>query len=181
MKISFCTADIPGRSFFDYCNTAREYGFDGFEISDPITERRHHSDSIFRDDMTQDCRRKLRNRRLSIPALSCPVPVDDPALLSETLVKYIDCANQAGVDTIIVRISGTDENAYRDKLEKMLAEAEKRAVSVLIETSGPLCRTETAVGVVRGFSSTALGVSWNVMETFFRGGETAETSVKTLG
>ncbi|MBQ7604313.1 MAG: AMP-binding protein [Clostridia bacterium] len=181
MKISFCTADIPGRSFADYCNTAREYGFDGFEISDPAAERRSHPDSIFREDRQQDCRRKLRNRRLTVSALSCPLPVDDPSVSSETLVRYVEFASQAGVDHVIIKLDGTSGSKYREKISRMLSEAEKNGITVLMETSGRLCRTETAVEEVRGFSSAALGVCWNVRETFFRGCETAETSVKTLG
>lgn len=51
----------------------------------------------------------------------------------------------------------------------------------MLETCGALAHTERALEVINRFATAALGTAWNIRETFFCGGETADETIRTLG
>ncbi len=182
MKIVFSTKNVKRASFLDACRYAYDYGFDGFEIYDAVNERKTHHDSILRRDRAADARRKLVNRNLSVSALHYPCVLESDDATAETLTKYVDMAAGAGVAYVIVRIEKeTSFEVLGEKMETALRRAERSDVGILLETVGYLANTENIIGIINHFSSAALGVSWNVRGTYFGAGETAETTIKTLG
>ncbi len=182
MKIVFSTKNVNRASFLDICRYAYDYGFEGFEIHDAIKERGQHHDSILRRDRTSDAKRKLINRKLSVPALRMPYPVESAETTSEILVKYVDMAANAGISNIIVRVEEeTSFDILNEKLADAVKAAEKSDVGILFETVGFLSDTENVIKIINHFSSAAIGASWNVRGTYFGAGETAETTIKTLG
>ncbi len=182
MKIVFSTKNVNRPSFLDTCRFAYDYGFSGFEIYDAIKERTAHNDSILRRDHTADSKRKLINRNLSISALTYPVPLNSTSADSETLVKYIDMASNAGVENVIVRIEEkTEFDVLKIKLSDAIKRAERSDVKILLETVGYLANTEKVIEIINFFSSSAIGASWNVRGTYFGEGENAETTIKSLG
>ncbi|MBR1938825.1 MAG: AMP-binding protein, partial [Spirochaetales bacterium] len=68
-----------------------------------------------------------------------------------------------------------------EKFSPAIDKAEKKNIEILFETSGPLAKTSELLEIINVFASAAIGASWNVRETFFFGGESAETTIKTLG
>ncbi len=182
MNIVFSTKNVKRSSFLDICRYAYDYGFSGFEIYDAINERIYHTDSILRRDRIADAKRKLINRGLSVSALSYPYPIESDEANAETIVKYVDMAANAGVTDIIVR---NEEKVSFDVLDAKLGEAVKRAenadVRILFETIGYLANTENIIEIINHFSSAAIGASWNVRGTYFSAGESAETTIKSLG
>ncbi len=182
MKIVFSTKFVTRPSFLDLCRYAYDYGFKGFEIYDAIDERAKHHDSILRRDRVADAKRKLVNRGLAVSALSFPYSMETDEAKSETLVKYVDMAASAGVENIIIRI---EEQLPFEVLKEKLAPAIKRAensdVGILLETVGYLSYTENVIDIINYFSSAVIGASWNVRGTYFGAGETAETTIKSLG
>jgi len=182
MKIVFSTKYVNRPSFLELCRYAYDYGFAGFEIYDAIKERSQHHDSVLRRDRTADAKRKLVNRNLSISALSYPFPVDGDEATAETVIKYVDMAANAGIANIIVRIEKECSNEIlAQKLGGAIKRAENADVGILLETIGYLSDTENVIDIINFFSSAALGASWNVRGTYFGAGETAETTIKTLG
>ena len=182
MKIVFSTKNVSRPSFLDTCQYAYDYGFAGFEIYDAIKDRSVHHDSILRRDRTADSKRKLINRNLSISALRYPYSLETDDATADALLKYVDMAANAGVEYIIVRVEQeTSFDVLKDKLSKAIARAENADVVILLETAGYLANTENIIEIINFFSSAVIGVSWNVRETYFRAGETAETTIKTLG
>jgi len=182
MKIVFSTKHVRRASFLDTCRYAYDYGFDGFEIYDAIDERASHHDSILRRDRTADAKRKLINRSLSVSALSYPCALDTDEACADTLVKYVDMAAGAGIANVIVRVENEMSfDTLRERLDPALRRAEGSDVQILLETIGYLSNTEHIIDIINFFSSAALGVSWNVRGTYFGAGETAETTIKTLG
>ena len=182
MKIVFSTKYVKRPSFLDTCRYAHDYGFDGFEIYDAIAERSRQHDSILRRDRIADAKRKLVNRNLSVSALSYPCPLDSAEASPEALVKYVDMALSAGVDNVIVRVeSEVSLDRLREQLDPAIRRAEGTDVQILLETIGWLSHTEHIIDVINFFSSAVIGVSWNVRGTYFGAGETAETTIKTLG
>ncbi|MBR6594906.1 MAG: AMP-binding protein [Clostridia bacterium] len=182
MKIVFSTKYVNRSSFLDICRYAYDYGFKGFEIYDAIKERSQHHDSILRRDRVADAKRKLINRGLAVSALSYPCPIDSEEATAEAVLKYVEMAASAGVTNIIVRMENKmDYEALGSKLGAAVKRAEDTEVGILLETVGYLADTENVIDVINFFSSAAIGVSWNVRGTYFGAGETAETTIKTLG
>ncbi len=181
MKIVFSTKNVSRSSFLELCRYAYDYGFAGFEIYDALSERSAHHDSVLRRDRAADSKRKLINRGLAVSALRCPESVSDEAVTSESLVKYVDMAASAGIAYVIVKTEETDPEGLYSKLLPAVKKAEASGVEILFETVGYLANTEKVLDIINLFSSAAIGVSWNVRGTTFVAGETAETTIKTLG
>ncbi len=182
MKIVFSTKHVSRASFLDTCRYAYDYGFSGFEIYDALKERFQHHDSVLRRDRVADSKRKLFNRDLAVSALHYPVSLDNGEASSDVLVKYVDMAASSGVEDVIVRIEReVSRDILNEKLESAIKCAEKSGVRILFETVGYLANTENIIELINYFSSAAIGVSWNVRGTYFYAGETAETTIKTLG
>ena len=182
MKIVFSTKNVSRASFLDTCRYAYDYGFEGFEIYDAISERSAHYDSILRRDRIADAKRKLVNRNLAVSALRMPEPIESDATTAELVLKYVEMAATSGIDNVIVR---AEKKISYDTLDKKLAEAIRRAesadVNILFETVGHLANTENVVSIINHFASAVIGASWNVRGTYFDAGETAEATIKTLG
>ena len=182
MKIVFSTKNVNRASFLDTCRYAYDYGFTGFEIYDAVKERSAHHDSILRRDRVADAKRKLLNRGLSVSALRYPIALNTAEASAEVLVKYVEMAASAGVENVIVRV---EEQMPFEKLREVLgaaiARAEKADVMILLETVGYLADTEHVIEMINYFSSAAIGAAWNVRGTYFGAGQTAETTIKTLG
>jgi len=182
MKIVFSTKNVNRATFLDMCRYAYDYGFSGFEIYDALSERRSHHDSILRRDRVSDSRRKLINRGLTIPALRMPYSVDSDDVTSEFALKYVEIAANAGIDNVILRIDAeVPFDVLSGKLSTAIKRAEECDISILFETCGYLADTGRVVELINFFSSAAVGASWNVRGTCFGAGETAETTIKTLG
>ncbi len=182
MKIAFSTKNVSRPTFLDSCRYAYDYGFDGFEIYDAIKERSEHHDSILRRDRIADAKRKLVNRSLSISALRLPYPIEKEETTSEIIQKYIDMAAISGISNVIVSIEEkVSFDLLDNKLTAAIKHAEKADVNILFETIGYLSDTENVIGIINHFASAVIGASWNVRGTYFSAGETAESTIKTLG
>ncbi len=182
MKIVFSTKNVTRSSFLDLCRYAYDYGFDGFEIHDAIKERSQHHDSILRRDRVADAKRKLINRNLTVPAVSCPFSADSQEATADIYLKYVEMAINSGIANVIIRVEKeTPNEVLKEKLEKAVIRAQKADIGILLETTGYLANTENVIDIINFFSSSAIGVAWNVRGTYFGAGETAETTIKTLG
>ncbi len=182
MKLIFSTKNVNRPSFLDTCRYAYDYGYAGFEIYDAVAERKQHYDSILRSDRNADAKRKLFNRGLAVSALRYPYAVESEQATEEALVKYVDMARNAGVERVIVRImEKTDTAVLASKLMAAIRRAEAADVQILFETAGYLAETENVIDLINFFSSAAIGVAWNTRETYFNAGESADTTIKTLG
>ena len=182
MKLTFSTKNVNRQSFLDLCQYAYDYGFSGFEIYDAINERKQHYDSVLRSDRVADAKRKLLNRSLSVSALIYPYAIDSAEATGDEILKYVTMADQAGIERVIVRIDNRTENSVlAEKLSAAIKRAESADIEILLATSGYLANTENVIEIINFFSSAAVGASWNVRETYFGAGETAETTIKNLG
>ena len=181
MKLAFSTENVKRPSFLEVCRFAYDYGYSGFEIYDIYSERKHHPDSIFRSGKTSDAKRKLNNRNLSIAAACYPEAIDSAIVNAEELRKYIDLARNAGIDKVIFKVNECDTDKIYSLLLPAVRLAERTDTELLLETSGALCDTSKITEIIKRFASAAIGVSWNIRETYFTAGETAENTIKQLG
>ena len=182
MKLCYSTENVKCQSFLACCRLAYDYNFDGFEISDAAFERRQHSDSILRAELAPDARRKLINRRLEVSALTCPEPLESEDVTEMTLLHYVDMAKNAGIERVILRLeTETDPAAIEGKLALAIKQAERAGIEILFETTGFLAHTQNAVDLIKYFSSTCLGVAWNVRASYFDAAESASDGIRILG
>ena len=179
MKLAFSTRDVAAQSFLELCNTANEYGFAGFEIYDAVSEKSLHKDSVLRNMSSSDAKRKLRNRNISVPALTYPYALDADAT---GISAYVEMAASAAIPYVIIRIENEpDMMRLEEALRPAITKAEGYDVTILLETAGYLANTQQMIGIFKHFATGALGAAWNIRETYFRAGESAEKTIQTLG
>ena len=179
MKLSFSTRHVGADSFVALCDKTAQYGFQGFEVYDAAREKKAHTDSIFHSYLTPGAKRKLVNRHISLCALTWPQPITsatDPA----ALVGYVELAATAGAENVILSMDPVPENIAAI-LSPAAIRAQELGVMVLLETAGALSSTKTALEIIAQVGSAAMGVCWNIRQTYFQGKELADTSIQTLG
>ena len=182
MKLTFSTKNVNRASFLEMCRFAYDYGYSGFEIFDAKSERRSHSDSVLRNENLSDAKRKLNNRNLKVSALTYPYSLDSQKADSGELSTYIDMARAAGIETVIVRIDNEPDMAELSLvLMPAIKKAESADVEILFETIGYLADTKNIIDIINFFANGVLGAAWNIRSTFFYAGESAETTIKSLG
>ena len=182
MKITFSTKHVSRASFLDTCKFAYDYGYAGFEIYDAVKERKQHHDSILRNDRVPDSKRKLVNRNLAVSALVYPYSIETEEATADEILKYVEMARSSGIERIILLNEvKTSNEVLSEKLSRAIKLAEEADIQILFETAGYLAETENVIDIINFFSSAVIGASWNMRETYFKAGESAETTIKSLG
>ena len=181
MKFAFSDKFTKQPSFLSLCNFAEKYGYDGIEISNVEKEKNEHSDSIFRSSVTADAKRKLVNRRLSIPVLSYPFAINDNVDV-DSLIKYFEYAGIVSAIGVVLQFESLpSDNKIKEILCSAIQKAEENGTALLLETSGPLANTEKVLEIINQLGSASVKVCWNVRETFFSAKESADQTIQTLG
>ena len=181
MKLVFSTKHVCAQSFLSLCNKVKEYGFDGFEIYDAKKEKAQHKDSIFHSSNTAGAKRKLVNRHIGISAIAFPEKINENTDF-ENANDFIELCATAQIENLVVSLDdNSDVETIVSSLTPLVKKAEKAGIIILIETSGKYANTQNVIDILNIFASSALGVAWNVRETFFVGGENADTTIQTLG
>ena len=182
MKLSFSTKDTNSIRFADVCNEALDYGFNGFEIFDIKSAVAVDTDGLFNSVGAAGAKRKLINRHLSVPALVYPKAVGKNAADTEGVREYIKEASYASISNVVVTL---DDEASGDEikavLDPVMKDTETFGVTLLFETVGKYAKTQNVIDVINMFSIGSVGASWNIRETFFKGGEDAEKTIQVLG
>lgn len=182
MKLAYSTRNVDRPSFAGLCRLGYDYGMAGFEIYDAVVERKRHADSVLRTEKISEGKNMLSNRGLEVSALMYPVALDNAEASANALVQYVDMASLAGIEFIVVTVEGeVDPQALKTKYADAVSRAESQDIGILFETVGPLCASEKLLAIINCFRSTVIGASWNTRGTFFGAGESAETTIKTLG
>lgn len=181
MKLAFSTALVSSPTFFALCHTAAEYGYDGIELYDLEGISAGMPDGPFGADAA-GAKRKLRNRRLTVPALTCPIPVDGTEVAATQIDRYCRAASDAGIPAVIVTVaSGVDPARIAASLRPVAERGDARCVRLLFETTGDLAHTDRLLAILHAFAATGVGAVWNTRATYFEGGESAEETITTLG
>ena len=180
MKFAFQDTCAKCDSFRQLCNFASSYGFSGIEVTDALSSKEAHADSIFRSAESAGAKRKLINRHIGISALVCPQTVNSDAQ-SDIYERYVELASRSSAEGVIVRIGDISDEELKTVLAPAINLAETYGISVMIETVGKYANTDNVLDVISVFSSSAVKVSWNIRETYFNAGESADKTIQTLG
>ena len=179
MKFSFKTDMVPNLTFEEVCNTARDYGFSGFEICGIDVSAA--VGGLFDPYSAAGARRKLVNRHISVPVLYCPEAVGEAAD-TKLIKKYIETAGYSAIP--FVRITISDKAGLPDikqLLDPVMPLTEELGVTLLFSTTGSYSDTSKVIELINMFSCGSVGASWDIAETFFTARETAEKTIQTLG
>ena len=179
MKFSFKTDMVPDLTFEEVCNTARDYGFSGFEICGIDVSAA--VGGLFDPYSAAGARRKLVNRHISVPVLYCPEAVGEAAD-TKLIKKYIETAGYSAIP--FVRVTISDKAGLPDikqLLDPVMPLTEELGVTLLFSTTGSYSDTSKVIELINMFSCGSVGASWDIAETFFTARETAEKTIQTLG
>ncbi|MBR2874189.1 MAG: AMP-binding protein, partial [Clostridia bacterium] len=153
----------------------------GFEVYDSSKEKSEHKDSIFKSVARVGSKRKLINRHISVSALKFPEEITADTN-PDLLVKQVDYAVRSASENVIVQIANdTPNDVIVEKLTPAIKSAENLGVKILVETVGKYANTQNALDLINLFTTTVIGVCWDVRETYFVAKESADKSIQTLG
>lgn len=181
MKYAFSTQNVTAESFAGLCEICEQYGFDGFEIYDPDSERALHADSLLHSLSMSNAKRKLINRHLQIPALNVPFPICETTQ-PDAIKKIVDRAFRVGITRVIVTVTpGMSLSCLKQILTPAILHAQNCQVMLLIETVGDYAHTEKVIELINCFRTSVLGAAWNVRETVFSALQSPENVIQILG
>ncbi|MBO5927341.1 MAG: AMP-binding protein, partial [Clostridia bacterium] len=129
---------------------------------------------------TADAKRKLVNRHIAIPAIDYPNEITEN-ISAESIIKYVEYAALASIKNVIVKVGIIESEKLKKVLSPVINFAKENGVKILIETVGEYKNTEKVLDLINLFSTSVINVCWNVRETYFNAGETADKTIQTLG
>ncbi len=180
MKLAFSSRHVSAPDFVSLCNTAEKYGFGGIEFTDkdmtaPV------ADGLFGGDRV-GAGRKLRNRHLTAVSICGVEPVGATREDGVRVASYVRSAAACGIPFVVLTpVDGVEPKALRAALSEAVREAEDADIMILFETAGEYAHTGKLLQLLHDFTTGAVGAAWNVRETFFSGGESAEDTITSLG
>ncbi len=171
MNLSFSTNRWNGVELNEFIDIAKEYKFSGIEI--------HNINEI--KDNPRDVYHRLLENRISISCIdmTCDISADEDAAINEFKACAEFC-NALHSKYIRVKASGEEENVI-SFLEKILPEAEKNGIVILVETVGIYADTTKLRELLNYFASDNLAALWDLHYPYRVAGEAPEVTVKNLG
>lgn len=191
MKIAFSTLGCPNFSWADIYSMAKDLGFDGIEIRGLGDEIFAVHAQPFTEAQLPQTKKKLSELRLEIPCLSsgcCLKFVEKAEENYQEIVQYIELAAKLG--TPFVRILAdlepqpngeVDDAVVIAALQRLVPVAEKKGVTLLVETNGVYADTARLCNLLNHIPSDAVGALWDVHHPYRYAGETPGKTVQNLG
>ncbi len=189
MKFSFSTKGWHGRDFDEFCEIAQRMNFSGIELHNIGNALFTDRNSAFGEYRTAATLRKLYEKKLRIPCIDAICdPVTNPAATAEELQTCMTIASDLRIPYIRIRASGVPKKSLTmateqvtEVLRSVLPEAERREVTLLLETSGVFAESNVLRDVLEDFASDRLAALWNFSAAYFEGGESPEKVIQNLG
>ncbi len=190
MKLSFSVKGWDQYSWNDYCNIAKELGFDGIELHNKKTGVFKNADDPFDPQNSFSANRTLYSMGLSIPCLdvACNISESSDEEFSANFREISNAFNTASNLKIpYVRLHastlpcGSDKENTIKCLEAVLPIAEKKGITILLETVGLFADTEKLRDILNYFASDNLGALWDMYHTYFSAGENPAVTITNLG
>ncbi len=191
MKLSFSTKGWHGCTFDEFCDIARELGFNGVElhnIDGRLFADRNGSLAPYAAASTQ---RMLYEKKLKIPCIDSMCDVSDASAEDAGVDEIMRCIRIAeGLRIPYIRIRAGEVPEGREDeavaacnriIERTLPAAESSRIVLLLATEGLFADSKRLRGVLEGFASDNLAALWNVCEAYFATGEDPDTVIANLG
>ncbi len=190
MKLSFSVKGWDEYSWHDYCNIAKELGFDGIELHNKKADAFKSADDPFDPQNSFSVNRTLRSMGLSIPCLdvSCNIAADQSEEYAENVKEICTAINTAANLKIpYVRLhaaavpNGNDKENTIKCIDDVLSTAVKNNITLLLETVGLFADTGKLRDILNYFASDNLGALWDMYHTYFSANEAPSVTITNLG
>lgn len=188
MKLSFSTRGWDGLAWEDFVAAAKTTGYTGIELYGPASPRWTKTGAPF---SRANAARTVRGLFDEGIALVCLDSVYDISRVSradspddEELLSSIGIAHDFLIPYVRVRaLDPSDEGVERAEacIRHCLPEAEKKNVTLLVETVGAFSDTARLKELLTRFANDRLCALWDLHHPYFDHGESPETSIKNLG
>ena len=182
MKLSFSTRGWQHLSWDELLETARESGLNGVEIYDlhkreDLTGRGAPFDRYGASAAV----RRLRDMELQIPCLDSSVDLSDPKTDPALLPALFETARSMHILCVSAAALQDDEPLVTERIGRLLPEAEKAGVTLLLKTTGIYSDTGRLRALMDSFASDSLAALWDVHHPCRDHGETADVTITNLG
>jgi len=178
LNLAFSIKNWKSPAFTDYCNYAAESKISGIIIDSVFNPIFEGKGSPISPDSARGTVRQMQKQKLSIPCIDTTCDfVDDDSEVS----KAIKTAKNLSVDHVMVHTYENDRDKVISALKMIVRYAESSGIELLIESSGYFADTSKLRDALNEFASDNLAACWNMHDTFFNGGEDAETTITNLG
>ena len=182
MKLSFSTRGWAELSWAELVDSALEMRFDGVELYNiqkqpDLTERGGplHKYSV------AATLRELKEKKLCIPCLDTSADLAGEDDCVDTLFSLFDLARSIQAPYVCAVALHDNDALIRERLDKLIPEAEKCGVTLLIKTSGVFCDTAALRSLMDDYACDQLAALWDMHHPYRDMGESADTTIKNLG
>ncbi|MBR3289695.1 MAG: AMP-binding protein, partial [Clostridia bacterium] len=187
MKLSFSTNGWHGFDWADFTAMAVDLGYDGIEIHNISDARLSGEGAPFSPGRLPETSRQLFEQGLQIPCLDVLGNIADADALDANLTEIsdmLDCA--ALLHTPYLRLHATQAGEDPDATVKTLVRralplAEKRGVTLLVETVGVYADTVRLRELLNSFACDHLAALWDIHHPYRFAGEDPEQTIQNLG
>ncbi len=182
MNLSFSTRGWPGLSWDEMIETALDMGFSGVEVYNlPKFPELYDRSGPFHKYNTAATVRRLKELGVQIPCFdtSCDLSSEDDAV--QTLSQLMEVAHNCRVPYVVACALQDNEEKVEDTLSKLLEQAQKLEVTLLLKTSGIYADTARLRKMLDMFACDELGALWDMHHPYRDFGESADATIKNLG
>lgn len=177
MKLSFATLGCPGWNIEQVAANAKTMGFDGVELRGVKGE---HIGSDETPEELKKIKKLFKDSGVEIAAIMgySTFTIDDLAKREESIsmaISFLETAHNIGCP--VLRIFGGMHSTQLDRegnikrvaegIRRVADHAERLGVKLALETHDDWCKGENLAGVLKGVGSPALGICWDVGNSFF--------------
>ncbi|MBE6660514.1 MAG: AMP-dependent synthetase [Ruminococcaceae bacterium] len=185
MKLSFSTKGWQQLGWQRLYELARDVKLSGMEIHDPFDPIM--SDRVLDTQNVPVSRRQLQEAGLQIACVDLPVDMADPdGDFLDKLDRTITAAVNMRTAHIRIHTRSASENGHVPEatmtlLSAALKKAEKANITLLLETAGMFSDTNLLKNTLDTYASDNLAALWDMHNTYFMAGETAQKTIENLG
>lgn len=184
MKLSFSTKGWHGVSFEDFCNTAADLKFQGIELHNIHNELFTDRDGAFHDYAAAATVRKLYEMKLQLPCIDSVCNPADSSEKEQSIKEIKECMQIAAnlhIPYVRIRATRGDVSSVTEVINGVIAEAEEKNITLLLETSGIFCDTAALREMLDSFACDSLAALWDMYSPYFSINEQPEDTIKNLG
>ncbi|MBR2622516.1 MAG: AMP-binding protein, partial [Clostridia bacterium] len=185
MKLSFSTKGWQQLGWQRLYELARDVKLCGMEIHNPFDPVM--SERVLDTQNVPVSRRQLQEAGLQIACIDLPVDLTDP---SGDFLEKLDHAITAAINmrtshirihTLAASENGQVSEVMMALLSEALKKAEKSHITLLLETAGMFSDTNLLKNTLDTYASDNLAALWDMHNTYFVAGETAQKTIENLG
>ncbi len=182
MNLSFSTRGWSDLSWDETVAVATDMGFGGIEVynlpkQDPMMDR----SGPFHKYQAAATVRQLKEKNLTIPCFDTSYDLSSDSDCLANLQTLLEVARNARVPYVAAVALTDNEEAVKENLTKLIADAREKEVTILIKTSGIYADTARLRKLLDEFACDELAVLWDVHHPYRDFGEKADTTIKNLG